>query len=135
MEESFWFEVSEMQQTDSKVLQLRELISIVGGMVEIREQKGKHLLYINIDMDKFQRVTKRNAGRYKAYDKAEEKYLLNPTIAEVMRWKETMTHQQIIEKIGCPRATYYRAYRRIKEGKYTLNEVLLDNEINSKFFG
>ena len=104
------------RRTKNDVAELNELLGSLGITFKLQPyedtaETGSGHLGIVINNDTFRRARTRHAGRKKVYGKGKN-YNCQPTVGEVFEWRKTMTHQQIIEKIGCPRATYYR---RIKD--------------------
>lgn len=98
------------------VSEMNELLESFGISIYIkpyRDMDNMGYLGINIDTDTLEKIKTRNAGRKVNYNKSQN-YNCCPTIGEVIEWKKTMTHQQIIDKIGCPRATYYRRWKELK---------------------
>lgn len=96
---------------------LREDIEDLNRVLSSFGLSAKYLdrtLLINIDSDEYLKKSSRNAGRRKNYARAFD-YNMNPTIQEVFEMQERMTNAQIIEQIGCPRATFYRALKNAKD--------------------
>ena len=103
------------EHTIANVAELNSLLKNVGISFELTpygDMDGRGYFDISIDIDTLNKIRTRNAGR-KVNHKKSQNYKCSPTIGEVLEWKKSMTHQQIIEKIGCPRATYYRAWKKL----------------------
>lgn len=121
------------------VSELNEILEKMGVTFEIKQIKDHENighLSILINMDTLEKKMTRNAGRKVDHNKAMA-YSVNPTVAEVFTWRKTMTHQEIIEKIGCPRATYYRCLKKLSE-VYSISEDkcdVNDEALDIDFFG
>ena len=105
------------KKTIDNVAELNRLLKDVGISIDLEPYEnmdGTGYFGIGIDIDTLNKIRTRNAGRKVNYKKSQN-YNCSPTIGEVLEWKKSMTHQQIIEKIGCPRATYYREWKKLNE--------------------
>ena len=105
------------KQTMDDVAELNRLLNEVGISIDLKPYENMDrtgYFGISIDIDTLNKIRTRNAGRKVSYNKSQN-YNCSPTIGEVIEWKKTMTHQQIIDKIGCPRATYYRKWKELKD--------------------
>lgn len=101
----------EKQRVREDVEDLNRLLSKFGIKAEYNSMQQ---LFIYADQDLINKATNRNAGRKK--DRTLPfSYNINPKIKDVFQMQQTMTNAEIIEKIGCSRATFYRALKSAKE--------------------
>lgn len=79
-------------------------------------QDGNTRITFKVNEDAFFDAVYRNAGRPKNLLKSQNWDIQNVKVSDIKQMRDSgMTHQQIIEKIGCPRATYYRALKDARE--------------------
>ena len=93
-----------------KVSDLNEVLHEVGIKLELGDGDGKfQSLSIKINFDTFAKQKHRGAGRRKKSRK------LSFTVGQIKEMKKTMKHEEIMEQLGIPRATYYRAWKEVKD--------------------
>ncbi len=93
-----------------KVSDLNEVLHEVGIKLELDDADSTfQRLSIKINFDTFAKQKHRGAGRRK---KCRKLFL---TVGEIKEMKKTMKHEEIITQLGIPRATYYRAWKEVKD--------------------
>jgi len=96
---------------------LNSLLNEVGINLSLKHKEMDNyscdMLCININSDTFIQKTNRNAGR-----KADVNKHGNYTECSVAEFKtmiDTMKHKDIIKYLNCPRATFYRILKNLRE--------------------
>lgn len=108
--DSGYFLIVADSRNREEVSKLNEVLHEVGIKLELDDIKGQfQKLGIKIDFDTFAKQKHRGAGRRK---KARKLFL---TVGEIKEMKKTMKHEEIIAQLGVPRATYYRAWKEVRE--------------------
>lgn len=92
---------------------LKECLDKVGiEMTAVRyEDEKTDVLSFKIDFETFSKVTQRGAGRKKDYSMSER--YKKCTVSELKTKLESMKKCEIIEELGCPKATFYRILKNI----------------------
>lgn len=129
------------EETIAKIAELNQLLEPMGVVFDLtpyeetenKDSSSVGYMGIRIDIDTLEKKKTRNAGRKKDYSKG-KKYNMRPSVGDVFEWRKTMTHQQIIEKIGCPRATYYRRIKELSEDYGISDTDTLDEASKRLYF-
>ena len=112
---------------NNQINDLNLFLNMVGSKAEMVTNGDQKYLTIHINQEALSKKLKRGAGRRTGTIKKLNREK-NPTIAEYKKMRESMTHAQIIEELGCSKATYFRT---LKYNEPFLND---DDFQNSKFF-
>lgn len=96
---------------------LNSILKDIGISLSLKRKKMDDytcdLLCISFNSDTFIRKTKRNAGRHMDANK-HGKYK-ECSVTELNNMLNTMRHREIIEELKCPRATFYRILKTLRE--------------------
>lgn len=101
-----------------KVTQINDQIANIGvSLILNRVGDESSYLTIVVNQQKLKEHKTRFAGRRKGTYSSKEKWKIKSiSVQEVLDLREQgKEHSEIIEMIGCPRATYYRAWKKVKD--------------------
>lgn len=109
---------------------IKEALDDIGIHFEINNGE----LFMWIHSEKYIRIKERNAGRRKVYAWKKEEYEKGNMVvykySDIVFMIQTMTDQEVCEKIGMKPATYYRHKKELKKSQYYAN--LDRNKLNDK---
>ena len=96
---------------------LNSLLSEIGVSLSLKHKTmdgySCDLLCIEFNSDTYLQKTNRNAGR--KTDANKHGRYTECTVSEFKNMIDTMKHKDIIEYLKCPRATFYRVLRNLRE--------------------
>lgn len=125
---------SRAEETAEKIAAVNEAIAHTGVSLLLNKVGNDAYLTVAVDQQKLKENKTRFAGRRKGtYSTKANWKIKSISVQEILTLREQgMKHEEIIEMIGCPRASYYRAWKRVKSDP----EIDLDgnffNFLNSK---
>lgn len=98
-----------------KISALNEILEKVGVKFSIEEVGREDIerLKITVDIDQYAKMTNRKAGgRSKKFV---DNLKCKPTIKEFKELEKRMTNDELIEYLGCSRATFYRMKKKMDQ--------------------
>lgn len=102
--------------TDEKVSALNEILEKVGVHISVDDvpfDPGVLRMKLTIDFEKYGKMTNRKAGgRSKKFV---DNLKCKPTIKEFKELEKRMTNDELIEYLGCSRATFYRMKKKMDQ--------------------
>ena len=108
---------SRAEETAEKIAAVNEAIAHTGVSLLLNKLGNDAYLTIAVDQQKLKENKTRFAGRRKGtYSTKANWKIKSISVQEILTLREQgKEHSEIIEMIGCPRATYYRAWKKVKD--------------------
>ena len=101
----YLFLLDELDSDEKNIIELNNILTKLGT------------LSIKIDFDTIEKFETRGAGKKKAIAKN------NITVGELKELKKTKTNDEIIAQLGCSRASFYRAYKKLKDHESYMPDI------------
>ena len=108
---------SRAEETAEKISAVNEAIAHTGVSLLLNKVGNDAYLTVAVDQQKLKENKTRFAGRRKGtYSTKANWKIKSISVQEILTLREQgKEHSEIIEMIGCPRATYYRAWKKVKD--------------------
>lgn len=108
---------SRAEETAEKIAAVNEAIAHTGVSLLLNKVGNDAYLTVAVDQQKLKENKTRFAGRRKGtYSTKANWKIKSISVQEILTLREQgKEHSEIIEMIGCPRATYYRAWKKVKD--------------------
>nr|CDL66042.1 unnamed protein product [uncultured bacterium] len=118
----YLFLLDELDSDEKNIIELNNILKKLGIEFTLEDHKNSsekkyRTLGIKIDFDTIEKFETRGAGKKKAIAKN------NITVGELKELKKTKTNDEIIAQLGCSRASFYRAYKRLKDHESYMPDI------------